>query len=86
MSRKIGGKTYLTSGEVAKLLGVSLRTVQRWKEKAVLSESDETQVQKGVISFGSKKAQLSFFIDPFNGRHYFLEDKVKEFVSLFTDA
>ncbi len=30
MSRKMGGKTYLTSTEVAEVMGVSLRTVQRW--------------------------------------------------------
>jgi anti-anti-sigma factor len=61
--REINGKNYLTTGEAARRLGVSTKTLLRWTEKPVKTEA----LQK-----------LVWFVDPTNERlRYFEETSVE---------
>jgi anti-anti-sigma factor len=61
--REINGKQYLTTGEAARRLGISSKTLLRWTEREVKTEA----LQK-----------LSWFVDPTNERlRYFEESSVE---------
>ncbi len=62
----LGGTRYLTSGQVAELLGIDQRTVLRWVER----------VRKGRCP--ELLRRLEWKRDPVNGFTYFTEKSVKE--------
>jgi hypothetical protein len=66
MARYIVGKLYLSTQDVAAIIGISSRTVLRWaKNKSVILRGKD-----------SKKFTLDVYTDPFSGYTYIGADNV----------